>query len=147
MKVILQQDVARLGKKHQEVEVPNGYAQNRLIPHGIAVPADRSQRTKIAHKQAHITEQNETLHNRLQLARSAFAAEPLQITMEVNEQGHLFQALNASAVVEAAAAQGVELTADMVTLPAEPIKTSGEHSITLTAAGETVTLPIAIKAK
>jgi LSU ribosomal protein L9P len=39
MKVVLMQDVPKLGTKFQVVEVSDGYARNYLIPRGLAQPA------------------------------------------------------------------------------------------------------------
>ena len=39
MKVILKEDVKSLGKKNEVVNVSDGYAQNFLMPRGLAVPA------------------------------------------------------------------------------------------------------------
>ena len=39
MKVILLQDVAKIGRRFDIVEVPSGYGMNKLIPQGMAKPA------------------------------------------------------------------------------------------------------------
>ena len=39
MKVILLQDVKKLGKKGQVIETAEGYGRNYLIPHGMAEEA------------------------------------------------------------------------------------------------------------
>ena len=39
MKVILLQDVAKIGRRFEIVEVPNGLAQNKLIPQKLATEA------------------------------------------------------------------------------------------------------------
>ena len=40
MKVILQQDVKKLGEMGQVVRVKDGYGRNYLIPRGLAIVAD-----------------------------------------------------------------------------------------------------------
>ena len=42
MKVILLQTVDRLGKAGDVVTVKEGYARNFLIPHGLAIPAEKT---------------------------------------------------------------------------------------------------------
>ena len=51
MKVILQQDVKKLGKKGDIVEVSEGYGRNFLLPRKAAVPAT-SQNLNVANAQA-----------------------------------------------------------------------------------------------
>ena len=42
MKVILTQDVEKLGTTHEVVEVADGYARNYLVPRGMAISANKS---------------------------------------------------------------------------------------------------------
>ena len=39
MKVILLQDVAKIGRRFDVITVPDGYGMNQLIPKGMAKPA------------------------------------------------------------------------------------------------------------
>ena len=52
MKVILLQDVAKIGKRSDLVEVPDGYAMNQLIPKRMAETATAQNKKRIAKQQA-----------------------------------------------------------------------------------------------
>jgi len=135
MKVILTQDVARLGKKGSVVEVPNGYALNQLIPQGRAMPATpqnlKRAQTKAAADFAEIAD----TATQFQTAAAALSAQSLVLSANMNEQEHLFEAVSADAVVTAAAAAGITITSDMVEF-STPIKQAGEHEIKLVSGGE-----------
>ncbi len=47
MDVILLKNMDRLGDKHDVVTVKNGYGRNYLIPQGLAVIANRTNRAKL----------------------------------------------------------------------------------------------------
>ena len=47
MKVILQQDVKKLGEMGQVVRVKDGYGRNFLIPRGLAIVADERKRNLV----------------------------------------------------------------------------------------------------
>ena len=47
MKVILLQDIARVGRKNEVKDVPDGHAQNFLIPRRLAEPANAGNLKKL----------------------------------------------------------------------------------------------------
>jgi large subunit ribosomal protein L9 len=51
MEIILIQDVDNLGGKNELVKVKNGYARNFLIPQGLAVEANPSNRKQLIERQ------------------------------------------------------------------------------------------------
>jgi peptidylprolyl isomerase len=55
MKVILLQDVAKIGKRFEVANVPDGYALNQLIPKRMAEPATPANMKKIERRQAERT--------------------------------------------------------------------------------------------
>ena len=60
MKVILLQDVKKVGKKGEEITVSDGYATNFLLPRRLAVPStDKSKEILNNQKQAEIDKQAE----------------------------------------------------------------------------------------
>lgn len=128
MKVILLRDVAKIGKRFEIVDVPDGYALNKLIPAKDAEAATPINIKRInQNKERLLTNKNELLKI-VQEAVDKIISEPLTIAMEANEQGHLFQAVHAKDIVESAKKRDLKLSEDFVIIN-EPIKTVGDHQV------------------
>lgn len=146
MKVILQQDVANIGTKLSVVDVPNGYALNKLIPSGKAVAATEQNLKRV---EAHAAKQHASADEQAAKFTAAVAAltkTPATVTAKANEKGQLFQAVTPEQVVAAAATAGAEITPDMVKMP-EPIKTVDTHEIELVSGGESATVSLSVAAE
>ena len=130
MKVILLQDVAKIGRRFDTVEVPNGYAQNKLIPQGQALPATAVNVKRVATRRERAAAAAATEEARLAAALAKLSGATLTITAKANEQGHLYEALHARDVVAAAADAGATVSEAEVQLP-EQIKEVGTHEIAL----------------
>lgn len=132
MKVILLQDVAKIGRRNEVVDVPNGYAMNQLIPSRKAEPATPVNLKKISKVHAEMAANASNIEAVFTAAKEALSVEPLVIEADMNEQEHLFQAINDADVVAAAEAKGIAITSAMVNFP-EVIKSAGEHTVLLQA--------------
>tara|TARA_B100000508_G_scaffold133216_1_gene122898 strand:- start:6676 stop:7116 length:441 start_codon:yes stop_codon:yes gene_type:complete len=130
MKVILLQDVAKIGKRSDVVEVPDGYALNQLIPKKMAEPATAGNQKRIERMQADAAANKEADRARFSAAQTALTEKKLEIAAEANELGHLFKAVNESDIADAAQAAGVDIEAAMVVV-GTPIKEVGEHTVSL----------------
>jgi large subunit ribosomal protein L9 len=130
MKVILLQDVAKIGLKNEIVDVPNGYGQNQLIPARKALPATPQNLKRVGKVHAELAAKSADSETMFTTALAALQAEPLLIRTQMNEQGHLFQAVHEKDVVEAAATNNIAITTQMVNF-SEPIKTEGDHTVLL----------------
>jgi len=146
MKVILLQDVAKIGRRHTVVEVPDGYALNQLIPKRLAEPATPQNLRKIERKNAEKSAATEAGVSRFADAVAALEGQPLVIIMEANEQGHLFQQVHEKDVIEAARAKGVVLEPGAVVFAA-PIKEVGTHTIPLKHGQQTASCVIDVQKK
>ncbi len=145
MKVILLQDVAKIGRRFEEATVPDGYAMNMLIPRGLAELASPENLKKNAARNAKRTAEAGASTEQLQAAAEAFKATPLVLTVEANEQGHMFEAVKAETVAAAAVAAGQAVSAAQVVF-AEPIKSVGEHTVALKSADTEVEITVNIVA-
>lgn len=101
MKVILLQDIAKVGRKYEVKDVADGYAANALIPQGkaeTATPAALRRLTKIkAEEQA----KKETIEALIAAEVGKVNGEEVIISRPVNEQGHLFAAVHEADIAKA----------------------------------------------
>lgn len=128
MKVILLQDVARIGRRFEIKDVPDGHALNFLIPRKMAEPAtlenvkrvtDRAKKQENEH--AHAGEQFDNALRRLE-------AEAVVMKTEANGQGHLFKGIKPVDIAAYVNTLGITLHADQIEL-SRPIKEVGTHTI------------------
>lgn len=128
MKVILLQDVARIGRRFEVKDVPDGHALNFLIPRNMAELATPENLKRV---QARAAKQETDHANREEAFDAALAKlSETQVTLsaEANDQGHLFKGIKPADIVSALEAHSVTLTEDQIELP-RPIKEVGTHTI------------------
>lgn len=131
MKVILLQDVAKIGRKGTVVEVPDGQAQNLLIPRKLAKPATSINLKEVKAVAANKEKAEASAEEKFFAVRKAVAATPIIITGHKHDNGHLFAAIKPEDIVVAARGQGILLEKEMFLIES-PIKSLGEHRAVLT---------------
>ena len=95
MKVILQRDVKGMGRAHEEIEAKDGYALNFLIPKKLAIPATERARKEAEQRRAQAKTRS-AVGEKLVAERLAYLGEnAITVTKKANEQGHLYDALDA----------------------------------------------------
>ena len=128
MKVILLQDVAKIGRRHDVVEVPDGYARNKLIPMRAALPATVEQLAKLKAQVAHVSAQQAADAAALLTSLGRLRATALTLTAAANDQGHLFKQVGVKDIASAAAAAGSPLPLSALIVDV-PIKAVGTHAV------------------
>jgi large subunit ribosomal protein L9 len=128
MRVILLQDIDKLGKKYDIKEVKNGYARNFLIPRGLAKPATEKA-LKWLETQKEIEEKKaEEELKRVQEVASAIDGQEVVIPVKVGEEGQLFESITTQKISERLKEIGFEIKKSQINLP-EPIKELGEFPV------------------
>ena len=130
MKVLLCEDINRLGWLGDIVEVKTGYARNYLLPQGLAKIANEASIRSIAEEKARRAEQRKLDGKRLEEAVKAIEGAEAVVAAKANEQGHLFGSVNEKHIAANLREQGFEVRDEIVQLP-EHIKEIGTHSVTL----------------
>jgi len=130
MKVILLRDVAKLGKKNTIAEVPDGYAQNKLIPSGLALPATPANLKRVERVKSEVATQQKQDTEEFTAALVTLQTTPVVITVDTNAQGGLFKAIKSTDIAKAIVAMGIHgVPAEAIA--ADVIKASGEHTVSL----------------
>jgi large subunit ribosomal protein L9 len=136
MKVILRKDVEKLGEAGSLATVKNGYARNYLIPQGFAVAATPGELKMWEHNQAVKERKVERQERGLQSFADKIAAVSLSFEARAGEQGRLFGSVTAADIAEKlSAAVGEEIDRRKIVLT-EPIRTTGEHIVTVNVIGK-----------
>lgn len=131
MKVILKRDVAKVGRKNEVKEVADGFARNSLIPQGLAVPATAENLAKVKEVEKGKVEAGIRVNSAFAALRDKLADQTVTIKQKAGPEGHLFAGLREKDLAQILAKEtGVEVKPDWLEL-SKPLKSVGEHKITL----------------
>jgi large subunit ribosomal protein L9 len=139
MKVLLCQDVEKLGWLGDIVEVKEGFARNYLLPQRLAIAATDTNVKAIAQEKAKRAEQRKLAKERFEAAIKAVDGAQAIIAAKTNELGHLFGSVSAHDIAENLRGQGFEVSDEVVRLP-EHIKEIGTYDVTLKYATDATAL-------
>jgi len=128
MKVLLKEDVNKLGSVGDEVEVKDGYGRNFLIPTGKALRATPKNLKQFRHQKSIVDHKVRKLKGAAQDVADQLAKLSLSIKKKVGEQGKLFGSVTSQEIAELVSAQGVEIDRRKIQL-GESIKSLGEFKI------------------
>ena len=128
MRVILLQDVEKLGKKHEMKEVKSGYARNFLIAKGLAKPATKEALKWLDLQKEIETKKAEEGLKETQGIASAIEGQEIIIPVKTGEEGQLFESITAQRISEKLKELGFDVKKGQINL-AEPIKALGEFPI------------------
>ncbi|SHF43837.1 50S ribosomal protein L9 [Desulforamulus putei] len=131
MQVVLLQDVAKLGKKGDIVNVTEGYARNFLFPRNLASPASQGKLKEIQNQKQ--TQAAKKQKEEEQARELAAKINDLTVVLKakVGDAGRLFGAISNKDIADGLKAQhGYDIDKKKIVLK-EPIKTLGNHKITV----------------
>ncbi len=130
MKVLLCEDVKKIGWLGDIVEVKEGYARNFLLPQGLAKVATENNIRALAQKKAQRAEERMKERKRLEAAAQAVDGAEVVLAAKANEQGHLFGSISETMIAANLRDQGFAVADEIVKLR-EHIKEVGTHEVTL----------------
>lgn len=128
MKVILLQDIPKIGNKNEVKDVSDGFARNFLFPQKLAKPATNEavkelmrQKEREEHKRSQEFQITKGLVDKLKSL-------VLHFKVKMGEKGKAFGSVTAVKIREALAKQEINVEKDSILLK-DSIKTTGEHVV------------------
>ena len=121
VELLLIQSIDHLGKQGDIVEVRLGYANNFLIPQGLATVATDHHKRMVEKHRAKLAEIQKKRVASLQTLADDIRTKRVSIEANANEEGHLYGSVGPEEIVKALRNEGIVLTADQVRLSG-PIK-------------------------
>ncbi len=128
MRVILLQDIEKLGKKYDIKKVADGYARNFLIPKNLAKPATAENLKWLEVQKEREEKKAEEQLKQVQEIATRVDGQEVVIPVKVGEEGQLFESVTAQKIYGKLKEAGFNIKKSQIALP-EPIKALGEYPI------------------
>jgi large subunit ribosomal protein L9 len=128
MKLILRQDVEKLGKAGEVVKVAPGYARNYLIPRGIAVEATSGNLKIMELERLASARRDQREKTAAGLLAKELVRQVVTVRRKAGEGGTLYGSVTAIDVADYLLAHKIEIDKRRIQMD-EPIKSIGEYHV------------------
>lgn len=144
MKIILMEDVPKLGSRGAVCDVARGYARNFLLPKKLALPATAANLQNLDHLQRQREREETKARGHAEVAADRIAGLTMTVTTRASDDGRLYGSVGVQDIVDFLERHGVPVEKRRVLLE-EPIKVVGEYRIVIRLhAGVTAELPVVV---
>jgi large subunit ribosomal protein L9 len=130
MQIILQEDIDKLGHRGDVVTVKPGYARNYLLPRSLAIEATPGNMKALERIRTSLAKKTATELEAAKKQADLLSGVSVSFKRKTGENDQMFGSVTTADIAEALAAQGFKIDKRQVQL-AEPIKTIGEHDVTI----------------
>ena len=128
MKVILKEDIPKLGTMGETVKVAPGYGRNYLIPQGKAVLATSKNLKELEHQRQLILRKAELARTDAESFAEKFRGLTITLARKVVDEDKIYGSVSVADISQALEEAGVEIERKMIKLD-EPIKSLGEFQV------------------
>ncbi len=126
----MKQDVQGLGYKNDVVKVKPGYGRNFLIPNGVAIIANDSNKRLMAENTRQAAHKAEKLKTAAEALAAKIGALTLEIGTKAGESGRIFGAITSTQIADALKAKGFDIDRKKILLKETP-KELGTYKVNL----------------
>jgi large subunit ribosomal protein L9 len=136
VQVILKQDVEKIGRRGDIVDVSRGYVRNFLVPRGLAEMATPTRLEEVRREMAEAEERDRRMAERAGEVAETLNKSVITIEARTGEDERLFGSVTAANIAEAIdRARGVRVDRRRIKLE-EPIRSLGTHQVPVQVHGE-----------
>ncbi|MFA6305243.1 MAG: 50S ribosomal protein L9 [Candidatus Gracilibacteria bacterium] len=147
MKVLLNNDVKKLGYRGDIVNVKRGYFTNYLLPEGFAVMADASVLKLNESRKAKLVMKKEQLVENAKEVLKKLKGLTVTIAKKITSKGKLYGGLSAEDIVNAVLAK-INVKLEPEYIKSAQIKEVGEHDVVVhITEGAEETIKVVVEAK
>jgi len=133
MQVILLEKVANLGNLGDVVRVKDGYARNFLIPTRLARRATETAIKEFETKRSDLEKAAADKLTAAQAVGEKLGGKTFRIAQKAGVDGRLFGSVTNADIADALGKNGFTVAKSQVRLPNGPLKTVGEHPVSVAA--------------
>ena len=129
MRVILKREVRGLGRPGEVKDVADGYAQNFLIPRGLATPATAGELKHLAQERQADKVKKDRAHTDAEELATRLGTIALVFKLKAGEQGKTFGSVTNKDIAEALRSEHrIDIDRAKIVLP-EPVRSLGAHTV------------------
>lgn len=128
MRVVLKQEVRGLGRPGEVKDVADGYAQNFLLPRGLAIVASSSELKRVAQQRDSVAHKAERAKAEAEALAKKLDAVTLVFKLKAGDQGKAFGSVTTKELSEALSRE-VGVAIDRTKIHADPLRSLGVHRV------------------
>lgn len=129
MKVILTQEVEKLGGLNEVVEVADGFARNYLMPRSMAIPATKSAMSNLDNMKRVSERRENRLRGVAQTTAATLEGKTLVMPVKTGSAGRLYGSIGTADIAKQMKASfGIDIDRRQIQL-SEPIRSTGMYPV------------------
>jgi large subunit ribosomal protein L9 len=136
MQVILLEKVGKLGNLGDVVRVKDGFARNFLIPSKVARRATEAALEEFKNKRAELEKAAQAKLDAAKSLGEQLAGKTVRVVQKAGVDGRLFGSVTNFDIAEGLTKMGLAVHKSQVRLPNGPLKTVGDHVVTVSPHGD-----------
>jgi large subunit ribosomal protein L9 len=138
MQIILLEKVGKLGNLGDVVKVKAGYARNYLIPGKLARRATEAAIKEFEGRRAELEKAAQAKLDAAKALGEQLSGKVVRVSQKAGVDGRLFGSVTNHDIADALVKMGLQVQKSQVRLPNGPLKTLGEHPVSVSPHGDVV---------